>query len=56
MEEIVCMSCKKRITNTPGVAKFKCPNCGKFDIIRCRHCREIASKYECPECGFIGPN
>ncbi len=51
----VCMSCKKRITNTPGTAKFKCPECSDYDIIRCKHCREIAAKYKCPKCGFEGP-
>ena len=53
----VCMSCKKRITNQGGgVADFKCPSCLQFQIIRCRHCRENASKYTCPNCGFSGPN
>jgi len=33
-----------------------CPKCGKYQIIRCKHCREIVAKYKCPECGFVGPN
>jgi hypothetical protein len=52
----ICISCKKTIANTKGSARFTCPSCGKTLIIRCRHCREVAAKYECPECGFSGPN
>jgi len=51
-----CSSCKKTLINTQGSVKFTCPNCGKGVIIRCKHCREIAAKYECSECGFTGPN
>jgi len=54
--EQFCMSCKKRITNMVGTTKFSCPNCGKFEIIRCEHCRKVAARYECPECKFSGPN
>lgn len=56
MEELICSSCKKRITNVTGTAKFKCPSCGKMDIIRCDHCRKIAAKYSCAACNFTGPN
>jgi len=55
-EKQVCSSCKKRTTNNPGVVKFMCPGCGKYEIIRCKSCRRNASKYKCPECGFQGPN
>lgn len=51
-----CISCKVKITNMEGTTKFPCPNCGKFEIVRCPHCRKIVSKYECPECKFEGPN
>jgi len=51
-----CSSCGVEITNQKGSTKFKCPNCGKAEIVRCFHCREIAAKYTCPECGFTGPN
>jgi len=54
-EKLICISCKKRITNNPGVVKFKCPECGKTDIVRCKSCRQNAAKYKC-ECGFQGPN
>jgi predicted RNA-binding Zn-ribbon protein involved in translation (DUF1610 family) len=56
MEQIICTSCSKRITNDPGTASFKCPNCGEAVIIRCGHCREVVAKYKCPKCGFEGPN
>ena len=55
MEDLICTSCKKRITNDPGTVKFKCPECGT-EIVRCSHCREVAAKYKCPKCGFEGPN
>jgi hypothetical protein len=55
--EMTCISCKKRVTNEQGgVAEFLCPKCLQFKIVRCRHCREKASKYICPNCGFTGPN
>ncbi len=53
---LTCGACKKRITNVKGTAKFMCPSCGKYPIIRCKHCREIVAKYKCPGCGFEGPN
>jgi len=52
----VCSSCKTDISNDIGNIKFKCPSCLKQTIIRCKHCREIVSKYKCPECNFEGPN
>jgi predicted RNA-binding Zn-ribbon protein involved in translation (DUF1610 family) len=51
-----CISCKKDIANNTGTTTFMCPKCGKYEIVRCRHCREIAAKYTCPECRFSGPN
>ena len=56
MEKNVCSSCKKRITNIEGSVQFKCPKCGKSTITRCKNCREIAAKYKCHDCGFVGPN
>ena len=55
-EELKCTSCNVRITAIPGSAVFKCPNCGKQDIVRCAHCRKIVAKYKCKSCGFEGPN
>jgi predicted RNA-binding Zn-ribbon protein involved in translation (DUF1610 family) len=55
-KQLLCSSCKKRITNTKGTAIFNCPNCGKSEIIRCIDCRKTATKYTCSQCGFTGPN
>ncbi|MFC1801558.1 zinc finger domain-containing protein [Nanoarchaeota archaeon] len=56
MEEKICMSCKKRISNIAGSTEFKCPKCGDHQMIRCGSCRTIAAPYKCPKCGFEGPN
>ncbi len=55
MDNPTCISCNKRIANDPESTRFKCPQCGSQTIIRCKHCREIAAPYKCPECGFTGP-
>ncbi|MEA2035876.1 MAG: zinc finger domain-containing protein [Nanoarchaeota archaeon] len=55
-QKLTCSSCKARITNLDGSVKFECPSCGKSTLIRCKHCREIAAKYTCPNCQFEGPN
>ncbi len=47
-----CVSCG-HLTNE--YTEFKCPSCGKGEIIRGRHCREISNTYRCAECGFEGP-
>ena len=47
-EEIKCISCEKPLTNVVGSVKFLCPSCGKAEIMRCKNCREIVSKYVCP--------
>ncbi|MBI2138032.1 DUF1610 domain-containing protein [Candidatus Woesearchaeota archaeon] len=52
----VCISCKSRITNLAGSTAFPCPQCGKYEVIRCNHCRDLAARYQCPECKFTGPN
>jgi len=54
--KLVCKSCKRNITNMDSTTRFNCPDCGKFEIVRCLHCREIAAKYTCPNCNFEGPN
>jgi len=56
MSELVCQATKQRITNESGSVRFKCPQCGKYEIIRSLRARQIAAKYTCPECGFEGPN
>jgi len=52
----ICSSCGKRTANDSGSVKFKCPSCGKTEMIRCTKCRQLATKYTCAECGFQGPN
>ena len=56
MEEKICLSCKLKVSNDPGSVRFKCPQCGKFEMVRCSKCRKEAIKYTCPNCEFTGPN
>jgi Zn-ribbon RNA-binding protein len=56
MEDLKCISCKTKITNQHGAARFMCPKCGEYEIIRCTNCRKTVAKYTCPKCGFTGPN
>lgn len=55
-EDKKCLSCKKVIANDQTSTTFKCPSCGKYEIVRCGNCRANATKFICPECGFEGPN
>ncbi|MBI2549480.1 DUF1610 domain-containing protein [Candidatus Woesearchaeota archaeon] len=55
-EKEFCTSCNRRITNVQGTTAFPCPKCAKSTMVRCKHCREIVAKYQCPSCGFVGPN
>ncbi len=55
-EDKKCISCKRKVDNIKGSITFKCPQCGKSEIVRCGNCRESAVKYKCPSCGFEGPN
>ncbi|MFH0752462.1 MAG: zinc finger domain-containing protein [archaeon] len=56
MAKTVCNSCKTELSNQRGSTIFKCPNCEKYEIARCKHCRQIAARYHCPNCEFSGPN
>ena len=51
-----CSSCNVNTANDAGAVRFLCPNCGKYEIIRCSPCRKNVTKYKCPECQFEGPN
>ena len=55
-KELRCTSCNTAIKGIKGATIFKCPNCGKQDIVRCEHCRRIVAKYKCLNCGNSGPN
>lgn len=46
---------KDRLTNDAGAVIFPCPACGT-EIRRSKKSRMVAAKYECPDCGFEGPN
>lgn len=48
----VCISCGRL---TSQYVEFKCPECGKSNIIRCSQCRETYVLYKCPDCSFEGP-
>lgn len=47
-----CTTCGKE---TNDYVKFKCPNCGETEIIRCKSCRVLGRHYKCEKCEFIGP-
>ena len=55
-KDLICNSCKTKITNLVGSVSFSCPSCDEEEIIRCSHCRKIVAKYKCGACGFGGPN
>ena len=48
-----CTSCGTEVMDR--YTEFKCPNCGKTDIIRCKSCRVLGTKYICDACGWKGP-
>lgn len=50
---VKCSSCKKEVTD--NYVHFKCPSCGKSEIVRCFSCRETSIAYRCRECRFAGP-
>ena len=53
-EQAICITSKEKLG--VGSTSFLCPNCSKVTIHRCFHCRELAARYKCPDCGFEGPN
>ncbi|MBT7903285.1 RNA-binding protein [Candidatus Woesearchaeota archaeon] len=55
-QDVYCISCKKKVSNLAGTARFPCPNCGDSEITRCPNCRKLVAKYTCPKCKFDGPN
>ena len=54
-QEKKCTSCGKRIESETDWVEFKCPGCGKANVIRCNKCKRLENKYKCPDCGFEGP-
>jgi Zn-ribbon RNA-binding protein len=55
-KEHYCNSCKAKVGSSDASINFKCPSCGKGEIIRCKACRVRVIAYICPDCGFEGPN
>ncbi|MFB6075955.1 MAG: zinc finger domain-containing protein [Candidatus Aenigmatarchaeota archaeon] len=53
--EVKCSSCGTNLVSEDNFVRFKCPNCGETEIIRCEKCRRMKNKYTCEECGFEGP-
>lgn len=47
-----CTSCKVEVLEE--YTTFKCPECGKQEIVRCKNCRANTVGYTC-QCGFTGP-
>jgi len=51
-----CLAMNTNIANDTGSVSFQCPKCKGYEIVRSKHARQIVAKYECPKCGFTGPN
>lgn len=49
-----CTSCGRNLDAAESFVIFDCPECGT-EIARCDRCKNLATEYECPECGFTGP-
>lgn len=56
MSDKMCISTKIKVANDHGSVSFKCPQCQKYEIVRSSSARINATVYECPNCGFKGPN
>lgn len=50
-----CTTCKTNILAKDNFVKFKCPNCGEVEIVRCSTCKTLCNKYTCESCEFTGP-
>ncbi len=48
----ICSSCGRLASE---YVNFKCPSCGKEEIIRCQSCREKYVRYKCSVCSYEGP-
>jgi len=54
MAELKCTSGGTNVMARKNFVRFKCPNCGEVEIIRCSQCKTASNKYVCT-CGFTGP-
>ncbi|MBU5557494.1 MAG: zinc finger domain-containing protein [Candidatus Aenigmatarchaeota archaeon] len=50
-----CSTCGISLLGAEGFVKFNCPQCAGTTIIRCRRCKKLSNRYNCPACGFEGP-
>ncbi|MFH1834819.1 MAG: zinc finger domain-containing protein [Methanobacteriota archaeon] len=48
-----CSSCGTEVMK--DYVKFKCPGCGKSNILRCKSCRVLGTTYSCGNCNLQGP-
>jgi len=53
--QLRCSSCNASLVGQEEFVKFKCPQCGEEEIIRCAQCKKLSVKYKCGKCGFEGP-
>ena len=53
--EMKCTTCGVNVQTEENFVRFKCPNCGEVEIIRCEKCRVRRVPYKCEKCGFVGP-
>jgi len=51
----VCSACGGPIAPGERAVSHPCPKCGEVVITRCQKCRRLGNRYQCPNCGFIGP-
>ncbi|MCK4635175.1 MAG: DUF1610 domain-containing protein [Candidatus Aenigmarchaeota archaeon] len=50
-----CITCGTNLISEEKFTRFKCPACGKSEIIRCKSCRVRKIPYKCEKCEFRGP-
>lgn len=50
-----CTTCGENLLTEDKFVRFKCPECGETEIVRCKRCRRLKNPYECEKCGFEGP-
>ncbi|MEM5802186.1 MAG: zinc finger domain-containing protein [Candidatus Aenigmatarchaeota archaeon] len=50
-----CSTCGTPVSAKRNFVRFKCPNCGEVEIIRCNTCKSLSNKYTCSKCLFTGP-
>ena len=54
-KDVLCTTCGRNLLGSESSARFKCPRCAKTEFVRCKSCRVLKNKYNCKDCGFVGP-